>query len=86
MNELRSKAFGGVVLIVAALSLLFGSVFLVNSTISRIADYEIVQVQTDGAVAIARLQAQSNITVGCEQNSWFTTMRSSASTMVASMV
>lgn len=75
MNELQAKAFGCIMLIVAALSLLFGSVFLVNSTISHITDYKIVQVQTDGAVSIARLQAQSAITVGCEENSWFTTMK-----------
>jgi len=73
---MQIKIAGCLLSILVLFGLMFGMLFFVDSAIGHITSYKIVQVQTEGAIAIAKLDAQARITVGCEENSWFTSMKS----------
>lgn len=75
MNSTKEKMAGCLLLVVFVVGLGVAGLFMLDSAVSHWTDYKIAQVRTDGAVAIAKLDAQEKITVGCEENSWFTSMK-----------
>jgi hypothetical protein len=76
MNTFEAKLMGFLGFITLAGCVILGFVAMVDKTVGHITDYKTAQVYATSAVDIARLNAQSTITVACMQNSWFTSMKS----------